>query len=63
MPSVCFFLHCSQLASNCGIKGVFVLCSLCNLEVVLRRRHDALCQRTVAVLCFVACLCECSLSL
>lgn len=24
MPCVCFLLHCSQLASNCGIKGMFV---------------------------------------
>lgn len=24
MACVCFILHCSQLASNCGIKGMFV---------------------------------------
>lgn len=40
MASVCFLLHCSQLASNCGIKGAFVLRSLYNLDAALRRRHD-----------------------
>ena len=35
MLSVCFFLHCSQLASNCGIKGVFVLLFLYTLDVVM----------------------------
>lgn len=41
MSNICFFLHCSQLASNCGIKGVFVLHSLYNLDAVLRHCHDA----------------------
>lgn len=53
---VCFFLHCSQLASNCGIKGVFV-----SLFVQLRccvkapsgcvvsddRRCDVLCEHSL----------------
>lgn len=51
MPNIFFFLHCSQLASNCGIKGLFVLHSLYNLDGVLGHCHGAWCHRKAAVVC------------
>lgn len=56
IPCVCFILHCSQLTSNCGIKGMFVSVFL-ELRCCVKAPS---CWRTWY---FVACLREHSLFL